>query len=210
MFSFLFMAVRWSEEKRNIMAQIYVNYRNYMYKIAFDILKDDFMTEDAIHEAIFKISRYAENIKLDHDTVLIDEIAKEDLLIAKTKNLIGVVTKYCCIDLLRKQKKIDLNEFYIEDYSFKEKDLPSPKLNVDSIAIARETVQKIVDCINMLRQIYSDPLKLKYIYWYSTKEISDLLKIKKDNVWVRLSRGRNLLINKLTGEGLHDGKEKHS
>jgi len=69
---------------------------------------------------------------------------------------------------------------------------------------AKTDVAVIRECIDSLDEIYSDVLNFYYLHDYSTKEISNILKLKEVTVRARLSRGRAKLLQLLDGRNLND------
>lgn len=45
-----------SPEEKRVFVVIYEKYRYLMMKVAYDVLKDNFLAEDAVHEAFIKIA----------------------------------------------------------------------------------------------------------------------------------------------------------
>ena len=46
-----------TEEEQTRFRQLYEKYRNLMFYVAKGILKDDYLTEDAVHEAFIRIAK---------------------------------------------------------------------------------------------------------------------------------------------------------
>lgn len=59
----------------------------------------------------------------------------------------------------------------------------------------------VMDIISGMDKLYSDVIKLKYIYGYSNAEISKLLNISAKNTEMRLYRAKLILKNKLEEKG---------
>jgi len=62
-----------SDEEKDQFSQIYNTYRNLMHFVARRILNDDYLAEDAVHNAFLKVVKHLDKIK-------------EDLYCHKTKN----------------------------------------------------------------------------------------------------------------------------
>ena len=56
------MMIDSAADKRKFVV-IYETYRCFMMKIAFDVLKDDHMAEDAVHEAFVKVAENMDQIE---------------------------------------------------------------------------------------------------------------------------------------------------
>ena len=80
-----------SPEEKRVFVVIYEKYRYLMMKVAHDVLKDNFLAEDAVHEAFIKIAHNMQNI---HDVESVE-----------TKRYLIIVAKNAAIDIYRSRKK---------------------------------------------------------------------------------------------------------
>lgn len=80
---------------------IYEKYRYLMMKVAHDVLKDNFLAEDAVHEAFIKIAHNMQNI---HDVESVE-----------TKRYLIIVAKNAAIDIYRSRKKQMKEEMFIDE-----------------------------------------------------------------------------------------------
>ncbi len=165
--------------------RLYSSYKQIMFYEAMDILKDEYLAEDAVHNAFINIIKNLDKI---------DEKKEQE-----TKNFIMLVTKNTAIDMhqrMEKQKTISFDEI-----EYATEDISEEK-NESLILVA----------IDSLPSKYSSAIKLKYIEGYSDNEIAKFLNISEFNVRRRISRGnkrllkfikkqrkkdRNFIINKL-------------
>lgn len=166
------------EEDKSKFEQLYITYKQTMFYIANRILKDEYLSEDAVHQAFLRI--------IDN----LDKIDKIDC--HKTKGFIVVIVENIAIDFYRKRKReknvsFDEVEIYIEDI----------KSNSNLI------MNDIEEAILKLPINYSTVLRLKYSQGYKNKEISEILSISEENVRQRLVRGRSKL-----KEILEEGSER--
>ena len=69
-----------SPEEKRVFVVIYEKYRYLMMKVAHDVLKDNFLAEDAVHEAFIKIAHNMQNI---HD---VESVETKRYLIIVAKN----------------------------------------------------------------------------------------------------------------------------
>ena len=81
-----------SPEEKRVFVVIYEKYRYLMMKVAHDVLKDNFLAEDAVHEAFIKIAHNMQNI---HDVESVE-----------TKRYLIIVAKNAAIDIYRSRKKM--------------------------------------------------------------------------------------------------------
>jgi len=134
----IYLAVIDVEQDKNKFEILYTTYRKLMFYIANQILKDEYLAEDATHQAFLKI---IENI---------DKI--EDVHCHKTKSYIVIIVKNNAINLYNKRKRnttipLEQMEFCISDESFS---------RLEDLDYLTKTVMK-------LPVIYKEVLTLKYV-----------------------------------------------
>lgn len=167
MLYFYISMVETPEEKTKV-EQLYLNYRQTMYHVAYQILKDSFEAEDAVHGAFLRVIKNLDKI---------DETNSH-----RTRAFLVVITEHIAIDIYRKRKRettvsYDELSMYIasqenlEEYSSKD----------------------LLATMNRLPVHYAAVLLLKYSQGYDDVEIATLLNITEENVRQRLSRGRKQL-----------------
>ena len=160
-----------TEEQKSKFEQIYNSYKHTMFYVAKSILKDDYLSEDAVHNAFISIAKSMDNI---------NEVGSN-----RTKGYVVVIVRNISFNMLKKQNKdvaIDELEENIKDDNSLEDEVLS-KLSVDSI------VEEIIK----LPVIYKDVLYLSYVEDLPTQEISRLINISNEAVKKRLQRGRKIL-----------------
>ena len=160
-----------TEEQKSKFEQIYNSYKHTMFYVAKSILKDDYLSEDAVHNAFINIAKSMDNIS---------EVDSN-----RTKGYVVVIVRNISFNMLKKQNKdvaIDELEENIKDDNSLEDEVLS-KLSVDSI----------IEEITSLPMIYKDVLYLSYVEDLPTQEISRLINISNEAVKKRLQRGRKIL-----------------
>lgn len=78
-------------KQKNLAEILYSNYSIFMYKVAYSILKDKILAEDAVQISFIKIMEHLDNIDISDKT--------------KTRNFLGLICKNTAINLYNKQKK---------------------------------------------------------------------------------------------------------
>ncbi len=160
-----------TEEEKSKFEKIYNNYRYIMFYVAKGILKDDYLSEDAVHNAFINIAKNMDNIS--------------DVFSPRTKGYVIIIVRNISLNMLKKQKLIiDLDEF--EEYV-------SDDLNLEDEVISKLSFDIIIDEIMNLPVIYKDVLYLSYIEDLSIQEISRLINTSNESVKKRLQRGRKKL-----------------
>ena len=155
---------------------IYETYRCFMMKIAFDVLKDDHMAEDAVHEAFVKV---AENM---------DQIEETESL--RTKRYLATIVKNTAIDIYRKRKRTFGREISADDPDIYNGAVTYMETDVDN---------EILDILKNLPEIYRDVFLLKYSSCLDNREISRILGISEGTIRQRIARGKELIQKALEG-----------
>lgn len=165
-----------SDESKDKFEVLYLKYRKQMKRIAYRILGDEHLAEDAVHNAFIKIISNLEKFN--------------EIDCQQTRNLIVIIIRSVSIDMYRKRNK-----------EFENTDTSERELSVKTDFSAVE-VSDILKGIEALPQIYRDVLLLKIEYGYTDREIANLLGIKVDTVSKRLERARKQLEKHLNRGGM--------
>lgn len=176
-----FLQIIEKEVEQQKFLNIYENYRFRMLYISKQILKDQGLAEDAVQEAFLYL---ALNI----------HIIDDDILCARTRNFIYLITRHKAIDILRKSRKdISITNTELEgmagDYS-----------HVEELILEKEAYAQILTCIMELPSIYKECLELNIVYEMSGKRIAALMGLKYDTVKKRILRGKALLREKIKND----------
>ena len=160
--------------------ELYYKYKDLMYYVSYEVLRNDSLAQDAVQQAFLKIIN------------IFNEINLEDC--NKTRNLFVIISKNISIDMYRTMKNkgefnfVEFEPETIKDYSSE---------------IGYENIENVVEqAIKSLPDIFSDILYLKYIHEYSNKEISKLLNLKEGTVRQRIIRGKEKLKKILQEKGV--------
>ncbi|ACL74615.1 RNA polymerase, sigma-24 subunit, ECF subfamily [Ruminiclostridium cellulolyticum H10] len=168
-----FLSVLETEEDRGKFTNLYTYYESAMYNVAFSILRDRYLAEDAVHEALLKIINYIPDIS--------------DIQCHKTRALIVIIIKSAAIDIYRKRDK---------QYTNEKPELPveadTGKLPLDHI-IDDESFNELKMKLCKLNKEYMEIIMLKHLYDLSNNEIADVLCISCDAVRQRLSRAKKAI-----------------
>lgn len=162
---YIYMSLIDNDNEKNKFELLYKEYRDMMYYKAYNILKDHYLAEDAVHDSFIRIAKDIKNIDKDSK---------------KTKALFLTIAKNKAIDLYRKRK-------IRTHVAWDEAD------NYITIPSESEEDNTLKHLIKELPDIYRDILELKYYYGYTYDEISRLLHINPNTVGVRLHRAKELL-----------------
>ncbi|MDU6855723.1 MAG: sigma-70 family RNA polymerase sigma factor [Clostridiales bacterium] len=169
---FIYLMMLDTEEEKSKFEKIYFKYRQLMFQVANGILKDECLSEDAVHESFIKIMKHLDKIK--------------DVECSKTKGFVVIVVKNTAIDLYRKRERV--NTVQIDEEVF---------IEHRGTTVDREVIAKIENpltaAILSLPHHYSEIILLKYSHNYTDKQIAGLLGLSEDNVKKRLQRAKKKL-----------------
>ncbi|HBF7094787.1 TPA: RNA polymerase sigma factor [Clostridioides difficile] len=161
----LYLTIINSEEERNKFEDIYIKYKKLMFYVANQILKDEALSEDAVHNAFLKI---------------IDNLDKiNDVNSPKTKGFVVIIVKRISINIYNKRKKEEISDINDESYKFNSLDLSIEKLG---------NYSHLGEALKKLSEADLQVILLKYSHGFSTKEISKILNIKEVNLYKRNKR----------------------
>lgn len=163
-----------SEEKKSKFEQIYINYGHLMFYVANNILKDNYLSEDAVHEAFINIAKSMDNIS--------------EAISSRTKSYVVIIVRNISLNMLKKNNNQNIEDF--EEYA-------ASNFNLEDEVLSKISFDFIVEEITNLPMIYKDILYLSYVENLKTKEISLLINISNETVKKRLQRGRKMLTENL-------------
>lgn len=161
----IYLEVLNTTEEKDCFLLIYETYRDLMFYVAQKFLSSQVDREIVVDAALHSI---------------VDIIFKiKDPLSIKTKNLIVLITKNKCLDLLRKRGGVTEEELI----EASERALPVPSPGTSELA----------DAIASLRDPARDILFLRYLHGYSVSEIAKIQGIGRDAAAKRLQRAKQEL-----------------
>lgn len=172
----IYLAMIDNEEDQSKFEQIYNTYKQTMFYAANRILKDEYMSEDAVHLAFLRIINHLDKIV--------------DINSHKTKGFIVVIVENIAIDIYRKRKREN-------NISYDEVEIYLTDPEDFTLSIENEVEKAIMK----LPVLYSTVLRLKYSQGYNDREIAKILNITEANVRQRLARGKRRLSEILGNAG---------
>ncbi len=158
---------------KELFEKIYNKYEKQMFYIANEVLKDEYLAEDACQIAFTRIAIHINKLhKLDEN---------------QTKSYLLISAKNAALDILRKREK------------FKTTDI-NTLFNLQDINATREiesvdNVNYIVQILKKLPQKYTDVMYLHFVIGMSEREVAQVLNRKINTVRQQISRGRKIFIN---------------
>lgn len=148
--------------------EIYARYRNLMFVCAKEILKDDGLAEDAVHDAFLKIAKNIGKIFGQDDN--------------KIKRFVVVVAENSAKDIYRKRKR------YME-ISWEEIEMTYQFPQVSQLDGMSEMEKLILNLPLSYRQVFT----LKYSWGYKSKEIAQIMGMTEGSVRQKIFRGKEML-----------------
>lgn len=169
-----FLAVLESNEERQQFTALYEQYHTKMEQVAWNILKNQHDTEDAIQNSFLQVIRHFEKIS---------SIPCEELIFW----IISIVKNEALMILRKRQNILPLEDWDGFDRSASD--------TVDDM--------ELVELFRCLPETYRAVLEMKLLIGYTDREIAEHLGISETAVSSRANRGRALLRRLLEKEGLH-------
>lgn len=157
--------------------EIYNTYRDMMFCKAMSILHNKELAEEAVQESFLKIAKNISKISTP--------------VCSKTASFVVIIVRNTSYNSYKKEKN---SEAVSLDDDILTTDIIMPDIEK---VIFENGFDSIVKIISDMDKIYSDALKLKYIYGYSNGEIADMLDISQKNAEMRIYRGKQILKSKL-------------
>lgn len=178
----IFMIIE-NENDRLKAESLYYKYRKLLMHIAKNILYDNNLAEDAIHETFVRVIKNLH--KIDENNC------------PRTKNFLVIICRNVSLTMYNKKTYLNKSENLVEDVTYEELSYSCP----ENITINKEIREEIAKEIEKLDTIYSDVVIFKYDYGYSREEIAEALGINVETVKKRLARAMAKIKKNLEKEG---------
>ncbi len=178
-----------NEHDKLLVEDLYFKYKYRLFSIAFNILNDRLLAEDAVHNTFVRIIEYLYKIENSNEYQRI--------------SFLCVVCRNISIDMYKNNRKTFDNELSVDN--IEERELKANNNPLD-IYISNESLRTLIDGIKGLNDTYRDVLMLKYVSECSNEDISNLLSISQPTVRKRLERGKDLLVKSMKGVEYNESK----
>lgn len=159
-----------NEDKKRF-EELYYAYRNLMYKIAFDILKNQQDAEDALQDAFISIAKNFSKIS--------------EISCPQTKAFVVIIVRNASYNMLKSINRRYEADIDIEELEFSDKS-PLPDEELDK----KYSAEQLEKALQQLPPNYFDIIYLTSYMDNSLKEAAKLLGISYENAKKRLRRGR--------------------
>lgn len=200
--NFYIMLSALTDDDRLFAEKIYIEYGDYMYAVAYDVLKHKEDAEDAVNDAMCKIIKYLSKF---------EESANEEVC-----NMVIIcirsIVKNKAIDNYNKNKKRAKHQadLYIKDEETDDYimcDFKDESADLEDVVIKKEECEIVRKALLELSEDMQDAVNLVYMCGYSSVEAADFLGISDNAVRARLFKARNKLRKILNKELNTDGKK---
>jgi RNA polymerase sigma-70 factor (ECF subfamily) len=169
---------------RSKLEELYKTYYKEMYITAYSILRDHHEAEDVVQNAIIRLSN---NLK---------KISK--IKCKKTRSYLVIIVRNLSYNVYNKRKKL-----YLIEHSEVQRLPDTEEILMEEQLIKASFSLEMDQYLKHLHQPYLDILTLRYYYELEIKEISNLLDITDNNVYVRIHRALTALKEILKKEGVN-------
>lgn len=160
---------------------LFKKYSKVMFFTANNVLKDDYLAEDAVQKAFIKIMDNIEKVG--------------DVESLKTKAFCSIIAKREALSILEKQRY--KNVVFLEETLEPEEELQEGCL--DTI-LHNQEYEGLVELVNNLPDKHRDVFWLHHSYGRSFKEIGELLSVTEENARQYHNRARQKLIKAIKNE----------
>lgn len=157
---------------------LYLKYKNYLYKISFSVLHNCAQAEEAVSETFLKAAINFDKIKLQPSP--------------KITSYLVILCRNISINMYNKNKRE-----YGEDI-FDVADAVEKTADVDFFE--KFDTQLVVEKLKKLPPIYYDTLYFEIVWEYSADEIAKLLNVGVEAVYKRSQRGKKMMRTMLEKE----------
>lgn len=162
---------------------LYLEYKNLLFYLAHEYLKDPMLAEDAVQEAFIRILQNMECIK--------------DVDSPETRRYLITLIRWMSLNML-KQKRRRKEEFPEETFMWDEIAGEEDRLSI-------EEERMVIEAIKNLPELDRDIFLMKFSSGYSEKEIAKMLDMSYSSVRMRIVRARKKLQKEL-GEEMNEGQ----
>lgn len=162
----LYLSLLDSQEEQNKFEKLYLEHRSLMFSVARNILQDDELAEDAVHQAFIKIIENFHKIN--------------DFSSHKTRGYFVIIVRNTAIDIYRRRRGREALPFDEELY-------------IDPLYQNTELSNHLAEAVLSLPAIYKDAMKLQYICGFSSREAAEQLGISAPAFRKRIYRAKRRL-----------------
>ena len=177
-----------TEDDRSFVEKLYLNYGDYMYSVAYGVLKHRQDAEDAVNDAMCKIMKYLSKFEKTADETVCNMVVICIKSIVRNK----------AIDKYNQKKKLSK---YERDCRYKDEasdefvlpDFEDEAFALEDMVIRKEECEIVRNALLTLTEDMQNAINLVYMCGYSCVEAADFLGISDAAVRARLFKARRKL-----------------
>lgn len=184
-----------STEEQNFVLQIYEDYREFMFKRAYEILHNEHDAAEAVQDAMLKIIKF------------IDKFQGNDSNEIHNKVVIGIrsTIERKAIDHYNVRKKqreneTDMSITFEDDEESQIREVEDSSVDIERFLLTREMQEDVQRALQQLSLDLQDAVNLVYFSGYSQVEAAEYLGIKDGTMRKRIFTAKKQLAKILGGE----------
>ena len=156
---------------------MYYHYRKLLYRVAYEVLHDHHLAEDAVSQTFWKAAEHMDGISQP--------------VCPRTKRFLAIICERTAIDLYRKRQQQDCASLDALEF-----DLPDR-----SVVVQADEEGTVAAAMARLPKTYREVIFLRYVDDRPVREIAQLLSMTEANVYKQIERGKKKLEQLLREEG---------
>lgn len=164
----IYLAILDTPEEKSKFEQLYLTYRQDMFKMAYGILANKFDTEDAVHEAFMRVIKKLTKIS--------------ETNCPQTHAYLLIIVKNVALKILKEQNMtmvVDIDSIEITD-----------DLSLEEYVVSNIEVERLKQILEQLPDDYYEVLFLDLFMEFNISDIAELLGITYENAKKRLQRAK--------------------
>lgn len=161
--------------------RLYEGYQKQMYAVAYRILKDQMLSEDAVQTAFLGIAKNMRSVPTEDD--------------AQIRAYLFTCAKHAAFRIMEQENR---QKSAVDQMIERYEESPSAFSQIE----ASDDYHRLVAAIRQLEPIYRDVLLMRYVYACSLDEIAEKLQRKKKTVKQQITRAKKQLLT------LYEGRDR--
>lgn len=174
----IYLSALSTEDEKSKFTELYLEYKNLMYHIAYNILRDEQDAEDMVHKAFLSILKNFNQV--------------EDIKTKKTKNWVALIVRNHALNFYTKRQNRCKKTVYLDEIE----EIP----NLDCVETVTDEYD-LKELIALMPIKYRDILQLVIVYEHDYKHIAQELSITPENARKRFQRAKSILKQLLREKG---------
>ena len=181
------MLAELSTEEQNFVLQIYEDYREFMFKRAYEILRNEHDAADAVQDAMLKIIKFIDKFQGNVVIGIRSTIERKaiDHYNGKKK---------------QRENETDMSVTFEDDEESQMREVEDSSVDIEQLLLTHEMQEDVQRALQQLSLDLQDAVNLVYFIGYSQVEAAEYLGIKDGTMRKRIFTARKQLAKILGGE----------